>query len=49
MAGLPNELLELLLRDVGHYLAHNLPEPPFDVRPHSLLAIVVARVRRLEE
>ena len=49
MARIPHELLELLLRDVGHYLAHNLPEPPFDVRPHSLLAIVVARVRRLED
>ena len=49
MAGVKNELLELLLRDVGHYLAHNLPESPFYVHPHSLLAIVVARVGRLED
>ena len=48
MAGVKNELLELLLRDVGHYLAHGLLKSPFDVRPHSLLAIVVAQVGRLE-
>ena len=48
MAGVNNELLELLLRYVSHHLAHGLPKSPLDVRPHSLLAIVVARVGRLE-
>ena len=49
MAGLPNKLLELLLRDVSYLSAHDLPESSFHMRPHSLLAIVVARVGRLEE
>ena len=49
MAGLPNQLVELLLRHICDLLGHDLPESVLDMGPHGLLAIVVAGVRRLEE
>ena len=49
MAGLPNQLVELLLRHICDLLRHYLPESILDMGPHGLLAIVVAGVRRLEK
>ncbi len=49
MADLPNQLVELFLQHICHYCCHNLTESVLKVRPHCLLAIVVAAVRRLEE
>ncbi len=48
MAGLLHEHIEAFLRQICGHGAHNLPEPALHVRPDSLLAVVVAGVRRLK-
>ncbi len=49
MEGLPHEQIKLLLRQICCGSAHDLPEPALHVRPDSLLAVVVAGVRRLKQ